>query len=66
VGERLTAGATAIPERLTVCGLPLALSVTLTAAVRLPRALGVKVTLIVHSSLATTELPQVLVSAKSP
>ena len=63
VGERLTAPAVPVPvpEKLTVCGLPLALSVMLTAAVRLPLAAGVKVTLIVQLAPAATELPQVLV-----
>jgi len=61
VGERLTREAVPVPERLTVCGLPLELSVMLTEAVRLPLAEGVKVTLIVQLALAATELPQVLV-----
>ena len=65
VGERLTAAAVPLPERLTVCGLPLALSVMLTEAVRLPLAAGVKVTVMVQLALAATELPQVLVWAKS-
>ncbi len=55
-----------VPERLTVCGLPLALSVMLTEAVRVPVAEGVKVTLIVQLAPAATELPHVLVCAKSP
>ena len=50
-----------MPERLTVCGLPLALSMMLTEAVRLPLAEGVKITLIVQWALAATELPHVLV-----
>jgi hypothetical protein len=54
-----------VPMRLTVCGLPLALSVTETEAVRVPLAEGVKVTLIVQLVPAATELPQVLVWAKS-
>ena len=61
VEERLTTAAVPVPERLTVCGLPLALSVMLTEAVRLPLAEGVKVTLIVQLAPAATELPQVLV-----
>jgi hypothetical protein len=65
VGERLGAGAVPVPERATVWGLPLALSVMLTEAERLPLAVGVKVTLIVQLLLAATELPQVLVWAKS-
>ena len=61
VGERLTRAAVPVPVRLTVCGLPLALSVMLSEAVRLPVAAGVNVTLMVHLALAATELPQVLV-----
>jgi hypothetical protein len=38
----------------------------LTAPVRVPVAVGVKVTLMVQEAPAATELPQVLVSAKSP
>jgi hypothetical protein len=65
VGERLAAGAVPAPERATVWGLPLALSVILSEAARLPLAVGVKVTLIVQLAAAATELPQVLVWAKS-
>jgi hypothetical protein len=43
------------------CGLPAALSVMLTEAVRLPMAAGVNVTLIVQLPFAATEEPQVLV-----
>jgi len=60
VGERPSTAAVPVPERLTVCGLPLALSVTLTEAVRLPLAEGVKVTLMVQLAPAATELPHVL------
>ena len=65
VAERLTRAAVPVPERLAVCGLPLALSVMLTEAVRLPLAAGLNVTLIVQLAPAATELPQVLVCAKS-
>jgi len=65
VGETLASGAVPVPERLTVWGLPLALSVIDTEAVRLPLAEGVKVTLIVQFAPAGTELPQLLVWAKS-
>ena len=44
----------------------MALSAMLSVALRLPLAAGVKVTLIVQLPLAATELPQVLVCAKSP
>ena len=60
VAERLTRAAVPVPERLAVCGLPLALSVMLTEAVRLPLATGVKVTLMVQLAAAATELPHVL------
>jgi hypothetical protein len=46
------------------CGLPVELSVTVTAAVRVPIAVGVNITLIVQLPLfGATELPQVLVCA---
>jgi len=68
VGERPSSGAVGVeavslpvPERLTVCGLPRALSVMLTEAVRLPLAKGVNVTLIVQWEKAASDLPQVLV-----
>jgi hypothetical protein len=66
VGERLTAVAVPVPERLTVWGLPAVLSVILTDAVRLPLAVGSKVTLIVQLAPTASELPQLLVWAKSP
>src|SRR5207245_6587101 len=55
-----------IPFRLTFCGLPAALSVTLSAALRVPLAVGLKVTLIVQLAPAANELPHVWVWAKSP
>ena len=68
LGERpATAAAPApVPVKLMVCGLPAALSEMLTAAVRVPVAVGVNVTAIVQLPPAATEAPQVLVSAKSP
>jgi hypothetical protein len=70
VGDKVTAGVppalAPVPVRETVCGLPVALSVIETFAVRVPAAVGVKVTLIVQLALAFTLPPQVLVSAKSP
>ena len=54
-----------VPERLTVCGLPTALSTTVSEAERLPLADGVKVMLIVHLAPAASEVLQVLVCAKS-
>ena len=61
----LTVGAVPVPVRLTVWGLPVALSVRVTAAVRDPLAAGVKVTLIVQLAPAATLAPQLLVCAKS-
>ena len=71
VGERLATGPvvpdeTPLPPNAAVCGLPLALSVTATLAVRVPVAVGLNVTLIVQLAPALTELPQVLLWAKSP
>ena len=63
VGETLAPAAAPVPVRLTVCGLPAALSEILTVAVRVPDAVGVNFTLIVQLLFAATELPQVLVSA---
>src|SRR5437870_10009620 len=62
-GERLTAGAVAavpVPVRLTVCGLSLASSVMVMAPVRVPVAMGVKVTLIVQFNPAAKVAAQVL------
>jgi hypothetical protein len=63
VDERLTTGAelVPVPERLTVWGLPTALSVILIEAVRFRMAVGVKVTLIVQVWYAATEPLHVLV-----
>jgi len=61
VGERVTAGAMPVPVRGTVYGLPAALSATLTLAVRVPLAVGVKTTLIEHEAPAATDDPQVFV-----
>lgn len=58
-----------MPVSARVCGLPGALSVTDTLAVRLPPAVGVKVTETVHEPPAGTVVGatgQVLVWAKSP
>ena len=69
LGLKLTTGVVPLPLKVTVCGLPLALSVMDTLALRLPLALGVKVTLIVQEAPAANVLEllgQVLVWAKSP
>ena len=63
MAERLTTGAVPVPlpERLMTCGLPLALSVMVTAPVRVPVAVGVKVTLIVQLFPVATPVPQLFV-----
>ena len=66
VGERLTVAAVPLPLKGTVCGLPAALSLMLSKAFRLPVAVGVKVTLMVQLPPAATEVPQLLLCAKSP
>ena len=58
-------GPVAIPRRLTVWAPPLALSLSVTTATRLPLAIGVKVTPMLQLLLGPTELPQLLVCAKS-
>jgi hypothetical protein len=52
-----------VPDRETVCGLPAALSATLTVAVREPIASGVNVTLIVQLDPCARELGQLFVCA---
>jgi len=54
------------PARPIVCGLFTALSVRVTEPYRLPGAVGVKVTVIVHEIPGATLAPQVLVWAKFP
>ena len=54
-----------VPVNGRLCGLPPPLSVTVTAAVRAPIAVGSNVTLIVQLFFGPKEVPQVLVSAKS-
>src|SRR5207247_5232280 len=48
VGVSVAADAVPVPERLAVCGLPLASSVTVKVAVRAAVAVGVNVTLMVQ------------------
>ena len=50
-----------IPLRLTFCGLPAALSLTLNAALRVPLAVGLNLTLMLQLAPAANELPQVWV-----
>ena len=55
-----------VPARLAVWGLPEALSLTESVAVRVPEAVGVKVTSIVQLDPAATLEPQLLLCEKSP
>lgn len=59
--ESVTAGSTPTPVSETDCGLFEALSVRVTAAVRVPVVIGVKVTLIVQLPPTGRDIPQVLV-----
>jgi hypothetical protein len=61
VAEKLRAELVPVPPRVTVCGLPAALSVMVTLAVRFPFVAGVKVTLMVQLVLAARDVPQVFV-----
>ena len=63
VGAKLALDAAPVPVRLTVCGLPVALSVTVIVPGRLPVTVGVKVTLMEQLAPAATEVAQVLVWA---
>src|SRR5260370_28849996 len=69
VGVNVTAGnapALPVPVRVTECGLPLALSVTVTLAVRVPIAIGENVTAILQLKPAASVAPgapQLLVCA---
>lgn len=55
-----------VPDRLTDWGLPPALSVNVIVALRVPAALGVKVTFTVQLLPAVKVEPQLLVWEKSP
>lgn len=69
MGVRVTTGsapAFPVPMRVTVCGLPDALSVIVMAALRAPIAVGEKVTEMLQLKPALTALPQLFVCAKSP
>lgn len=65
-GVRVTAGATPVPVREILCGLPDALSVTDNEAFLAPVAVGLKVMLMVQLAAAATLAPQVFVCEKSP
>jgi hypothetical protein len=65
----VTVGGTPLPVSVTVCGLPEALSVSVSVPVRAPLAVGVNVTLIVQlppAAIVEGESGQLFVCAKSP
>src|SRR5438270_113146 len=73
VGANPTAGAVPFPLRGSICGLPPALSPSDSVPVRAPKAVGVKVTLMVQfqpaakvAGLVRQALAPVLVAANSP
>ena len=66
VAERLTAGAIPVPLRFTTCGLLPASSLIVKAPLRLPVAVGLKVTVSVQLPPAGTVEPQVFACKKSP
>lgn len=61
VGENRMLAAIPVPVRGTVCGLPLALSVTVSVPGSTPTADGVNVTPMLHAAPAFMPLPQLLV-----
>ena len=65
-GLGMAAGPVPVPVRVTVCGLPGALSVMVTAAVSVEAKVGLNVTLIVQLVPAATDPLQLLPSLKSP
>jgi hypothetical protein len=68
VGERTGAERamlTPVPLTGTICGLPMALSITSIVAVREPVVLGVNVTLMLQLAPPATLFPQLFVCAKS-
>src|SRR5437879_590249 len=69
-GASVTTGAAPVPVRVIVRGLPLPLSVIMIAPVLVPRAVGLKVTLMVQLAPAATLVPFLQVvpgaGAKSP
>lgn len=66
VGANRVAPAVPVPVRLTVWGLPEALSVIERVPFLFPTAVGVKVTLNVQLAFTARAAPQVVVLAKSP
>jgi hypothetical protein len=66
VGDKLATGAIPVPVKATVCGLPEALSVTDSDALREPVAVGLNVIENVQLAPTASVDPQVVVRVKSP
>jgi len=66
VSEAVAPGVRPVPVSEAVCGLPGASSLTVSAPLRVPPAVGIKVTLIVQFEPAIRLAPHVFVWAKSP
>ena len=58
----VNAEATPVPDKVTVCGLDIASSVSVSVPVCDPEAEGVKITLILQEAAGDSVLPQLLVS----
>jgi hypothetical protein len=66
-GETLAPGAPApVPVKATICGLPPALSVSVSDPERVPVFCGVNTTAMLQEAPAASDVPQLFVTAKSP
>jgi hypothetical protein len=65
VADAITVKSGPLPVSDTVCGLPVAPSATESVAVRVPTPLGLNVTLIRQLDAAASDVPQLLLCAKS-
>jgi hypothetical protein len=63
-GKTVSVGTAPVPDKVTVCGLPLALSVMVRVPLAVPAAVGVNVTLIVQFAPAPMLVPHVFVWEK--
>lgn len=66
LSEIVVVGTWPAPLNVTDCGEPVAVSVMVNAAARVPAAAGLNVTLIEHVPLTANDAGQLFVSAKSP
>jgi hypothetical protein len=57
-GESVMGGAIPVPLKLTVCGLLLALSMTLIEPAEIPRVVGLNITTIMQNAFALSEAGQ--------